>query len=149
MSRYFEVVKKEFRTTDGEIQLPIRSDIGSAGYDFVSPVDIVIPPNESRLFFTDVKAHMNEDEVLMLYVRSSMGKIPVVIANGTGIIDSSYYGNHTNDGNIGLRLLNMSNENYIIHRNDRIGQGVFVKYLTVNNDNANGKRIGGFGSSGK
>ena len=149
MPRYFEVVKNEHRTSDGEIILPVRSDKGSAGYDFYSPVNVIIPPNESRLFFTDVKACMNEDEVLMLYVRSSMGKIPVVIANGTGIIDSSYYNNPSNDGNIGFRLLNMSDENYVIHKGDRIGQGVFMHYLITDDDAAEGYRNGGFGSSGK
>lgn len=149
MTRYFEVVQDKCRTTSGEIQLPTRSDPKSAGYDFYSPIDITIMPNENVLFFTDVKACMKDDEVLMLYVRSSMGKIPVVIASGTGIIDSSYYSNQSNDGNIGFRLLNLGNEPYVIHKGDRIGQGVFMKYLTVNNDNSDGERIGGFGSSGK
>lgn len=149
MTRGFVVVKDKYRTADGEIKLPVRSDPRSAGYDFYSPVDIVIPPNESRLFFTDVKAYMEYDEVLMLYVRSSMGKVHVVIANGTGIIDASYAGNPDNDGNIGFRLFNQGNEDYVIHRGDRIGQGVFMKYLITDDDNATGERTGGFGSSGK
>lgn len=149
MTRGFEVVKNNHRTTDGEIKLPVRSDPRSAGYDFYSPVDIVIPPNESKLFFTDVKAYMEDDEVLMLYVRSSMGKVHVVIANGTGIIDASYHNNPDNDGNIGFRLLNLGKENYVVHRGDRIGQGVFMKYLITDDDNATGDRVGGFGSSGK
>lgn len=149
MSRYFEVVNNNHRTASGEIKLPTRSDSRSAGYDFYSPVNITIMPNESKLFFTDVKACMNEDEVLMLYVRSSMGKIPVVIANGTGIIDSSYFSNPSNDGNIGFRLLNLGDEPYVINVGDRIGQGVFSKYLITDDDNASGERTGGFGSSGK
>ena len=149
MTRGFQVVRNNARTTDVEIHLPVRSDPRSAGYDFYSPVDIVIPPNESRLFFTDVKAYMDDDEVLMLYVRSSMGKKHVVIANGTGIIDASYYNNPDNDGNIGFRLLNLGKEDYVIRRGDRIGQGVFMKYLITDDDNATGDRTGGFGSSGK
>jgi dUTP pyrophosphatase len=149
MTRGFVVVRNNSRTTDGEIQLPVRSDPRSAGYDFYSPVDIIIPPNESRLFFTDVKAYMEDDEVLMLYVRSSMGKKHIVIANGTGIIDASYYNNPDNDGNIGFRLLNLGKEDYVINKGDRIGQGVFMKYLITDDDNATGERIGGYGSSGK
>lgn len=149
MTRGFGVVRNNARTTDVEIKLPVRSDPRSAGYDFYSPVDIVIPPNESRLFFTDVKAYMDDDEVLMLYVRSSMGKKHVVIANGTGIIDASYYNNPDNDGNIGFRLLNLGKKDYVINRGDRIGQGVFMKYLITDDDNAIGERCGGFGSSGK
>ena len=145
--RYFEVVKDEFRKTEGEIKLPTRASACSAGYDFYSPVDVTIKPNESVLVWTDVKAHMYYDNVLLLFVRSSMGKHPVVIANGTGVIDSDYYGNESTDGNIGLRLLNLGDKPYEIKVGDRIGQGVFVKYGTVKDDRANGVRAGGFGST--
>jgi dUTP pyrophosphatase len=147
MARFFEVVKDEFRKNEGEIKLPTRASEHSAGYDFYSPVDITIQPNESVLIWTDVKAHMYYDNVLLIFVRSSMGKHPVVIANGTGVIDSDYYGNESTDGNIGFRLLNLGNEPYEIKTGDRIGQGVFVKFGTIKNDNASGSRSGGFGST--
>lgn len=146
--RYFEVVKDEHRKNKGEIKLPTRASEHSAGYDFYSPVDITIQPNESALIFTDVKAHMYYDNVLLLFVRSSMGKHPIVIANGTGIIDCDYYGNESNDGNIGFRLLNLGSTPYEIKVGDRIGQGVFVKYGTVKDDDVAGVRTGGFGSTG-
>lgn len=150
MARYFEVVKDEFRKNSNvEIKLPTRASEHSAGYDFYSPVDAIIQPNESILIFTDIKANMYYDNVLLLFVRSSMGKHPIVIANGTGIIDSDYYGNPDNDGNIGFRLLNLSTTPYEIKIGDRIGQGVFVKYGTIKNDNTTTTRNGGFGHSGK
>lgn len=146
--RKFEVVSEEKRRTNGEIKLPERSSKFSAGYDFYSPVNVTIQPNESKLIFTDVKAIFNNDEVLMLYVRSSMGKHPIVLANGTGIIDFDYaYGE--SDGNIGFRLLNLGKEPYEIKVGDRIGQGVLLKYLTFENGNTEKTRIDGFGSSGK
>lgn len=146
--RYFEVVKDEHRKhSEVEIKLPTRATAHSAGYDFYSPVDVVIEPGKSCLIFTDVKASMYWDNVLMLYVRSSMGKHPVVIANGTGIIDSDYYSNEDNDGNIGFRLLNLGDEPYVIKTGDRIGQGVFQKYCTVKDDDVAGIRTGGFGST--
>lgn len=148
MARYFKVVKDEYRKNSGDIKLPTRSDPRSAGYDFYSPIDITIQPGEKQLIWTDIKAYMLPDEVLKLYVRSSMGKYPVVIANGTGIIDSSYFENANNDGNIGFNLLNLSNKPYEIHIGDRIGQGVFGKYLVTDDDNTTGERAGGFGSSG-
>lgn len=147
MARYFEVVKDELRKNEGEIKLPTRASEHSAGYDFYSPIDITIQPNESVMIWTDIKAHMYYDNVLELFVRSSMGKHPVVIANGTGIIDSDYYGNPDNDGNIGFRLLNLGNAPYEIKIGDRIGQGVFTKYLTIKDDNTTAQRTGGFGSS--
>ena len=146
--RRFEVVREEYRKHPNvEVKLPTRATAHSAGYDFYSPVDVVIEPGKSCFFFTDIKANMYWDNVLMLYVRSSMGKHPVVIANGTGIIDSDYYSNEDNDGNIGFRLLNLGDEPYEIKVGDRIGQGVFLKYGTVKDDNASTERKGGFGST--
>jgi dUTP pyrophosphatase len=94
---------------------------------------------------------MQENEVLMLYVRSSIGvKKGVVLSNGTGIIDSSYYSNPSNDGNIGISLFNTSNKEVHIKAGERIAQGVFIQYLVTDDDNVlNNERAGGFGSSGK
>lgn len=148
MSRFFEIVKDEFRKNSGEIKLPTRATEHSAGYDFYSPVDITIPPHEMVMIWSDVKASMYYDNVLLLFVRSNMGKYPIVLANGTGIIDNDYYNNESNDGNIGFRLFNMSNTPYEIKVGDRIGQGIFVKYGTVKNDTTKAKRNSGFGSTG-
>ena len=147
--RYFEVVKDEFRKNEGEIKLPTRASEHSVGYDFYSPIDITIQPKESVMIWTDVKAHMYYDNALLINVRSSMGKQPIMIANTQGWIESDYYGNPDNDGNIGFRLFNLGDTPYEIKTGDRIGQGMFIKYYTVKNDSTTTKREGGFGSSGK
>ena len=149
MNRYFEVVSDKFRKNKGEIILPTRATKSSIAYDFYSPVTITIPPMQSIMIWTDVKAHFNEDEALLLNVRSSMGKHPVMIANTQGWIESDYYNNPDNDGNIGCRLFNLSTEPYVIHVGDRIMQGMFIKYLVADNGNTDNTRQGGFGSSGK
>jgi dUTP pyrophosphatase len=146
--RQFHVVPDNYRVhLDSKIQLPQRATAHSAGYDFYSPVDVTIRPKESVLIFTDICASMYWDNVLMLYVRSSMGKHPVVLANGTGIVDSDYYNNENNGGNIGFRLLNLGDTPYEIKAGDRIGQGIFIKYGTVKNDHTTATRTGGFGST--
>lgn len=147
MARFFEVVKDEHRKNEGEINLPTRATENSAGYDFYSPVDAVIPPHEMIMVWTDVKAHMYYDNALLIIPRSSMGKQPVMIANTIGLIDSDYYSNENNDGNIGFRLLNLGDTPYEIKAGDRIGQGIFIKYGTVKNDNTTATRTGGFGST--
>lgn len=147
--RYFEVVKNEFRKNEGEIKLPTRASEHSAGYDFYSPTDAVVPPHESVMIWTDIKAHMYYDNALIIIPRSSMGKHPIMIANTVGLIDSDYYGNPDNDGNIGFRLYNLSDIPYEIKAGDRIGQGVFMKFGTVKDDVTTTKREGGFGSSGQ
>ena len=88
--RGFEVIKDEMRMyPEVEIQLPVRGDSRSAGYDLRTPVEIVLQPGERKLVFTDVKAYMQEDEVLEVHVRSSIGvKKNIVLSNITGIIDA-------------------------------------------------------------
>ncbi len=50
---------------------------------------------------------MNEDEVLFLIVRSSMGfKYNVRLCNQVGIIDKDYYNNIDNEGHIFIKIQN-------------------------------------------
>lgn len=147
--RCFEEVCDEKRRTDAKIiMLPKRATLYSAGYDIYSPVGITIAPGKPILIWTDVKVRMKKNEVFMVFVRSSMGKKMVVLANGTGIVDSDYYGNEDNDGNIGIMLVNHGSEPYVVHEGDRIAQGIFMKFKTIQGkEKATKKRAGGFGST--
>lgn len=150
--RGFEIIKDEHRKhSDVEIQLPTRGDSRSAGYDFYSNETVVLQPKQSHLFWTDVKSYMLDNEVLSIHVRSSIGtKKDLMLKNTTGIIDSSYYENVSNDGNIGICLVNMGDKIQKIEKGERIAQGVFTKYLIVDEDTClKSERTGGFGSSGK
>ena len=146
--RGFEICNKK-KNEEVEITLPRRGTSKAMAYDFFSPKTVVVQPGEIAKIWTDVKAKFNDDEALFINVRSSMGKHPVMIANTQGWIESDYYSNADNDGNIGIRLLNLGTEPYIIKRGDRIAQGMFIKYLTADNGNTDVQRTGGFGSSGK
>lgn len=132
---------------DEKIILPQRNDKGSCGYDIRIPCEMVIPPySHSDLIFTDICAYMQEDEVLKLFVRSSIGcKKGLVLSNGTGIIDSSYY-----PRNIGIKLYNTTDKEVMLEKGERVCQGVFEKYLITDDDICmNKNRVGGFGSSNK
>ena len=131
--------------------LPTRNDKGSAGYDFYTPIDLVINPGEKITFKTNIKAQMEQDEMLTLHVRSSIGiKRHLMLSNCTGIIDSTYYNNPDNEGNIMGALYNYGNETQIIKAGERVMQGIFVKYLITDDDKPlNENRTGGVGSSGK
>lgn len=147
-----EVDKQHLKQPNVTTILPVRGDKGSAGYDFYSKDEtVVIQPDESHLFWTDVCAYMQEDEVLVVHVRSSIGiKKGLMLKNTTGIIDSSYYANPSNGGNIGICLYNNSNESVTIEPYDRIAQGIFQKYLTTDEEvPLHNERIGGFGSSNR
>lgn len=150
MARFFEVVRDEHRKNpEVTIKLPTRATEHSSGYDFYSPVNATINPNEMVMIWTDCKASMYYDNALIIIPRSSMGRHPVMIANTVGLIDSDYYSNPDNDGNIGFRLFNLGKEPYEIKIGDRIGQGVFIKYGIVKDDTVTTKRNGGYGSSDK
>lgn len=147
--RKFEIVSDKFLQYGvKDIKLPFRATKYSAGYDLFSPIDTVIQPNQIQLIWTNVKAQFNQDEVLMLFVTSKIGKNGVMMANGTGIIESDYYSNEGNDGNLGLLLYNFGSADYVIKKGDKIGQGVFTKFLTIDNEEKiSNIRVGGFGST--
>lgn len=147
--RKFDYVKEEMRRTDGDITLPTRADIMSAGYDFYAPTSYKCEPHKTTKIWTDVKAYMENDEVLLIDVRSSMGG-KFHLANTIGIIDASYVDNENNDGNIGVFLVNDTDDIIYIEKGERIAQGIFMKYLITDNDEPLSQiRKGGFGSSGK
>ena len=146
--RHFELVSDKHRKNNVDIKLPTRATKNSIGYDFYSPIAVDIEPMHSQMIWTDVKAIFNSDEALLINVRSSMGKQPVMISNTQGWIESDYANNPDNDGNIGFRLFNLGDTIYTVRVGDRIGQGMFIKYLTTDDDNATSTRNGGFGSTG-
>ena len=149
-TRGFELVDNNYRMHKSlDIIIPKRSTKNSAGYDICTPINIHIKPfGVSELIFTDIKAYMLKDEYLSIHVRSSIGmKKGLVLANATGIIDSDYYSNTSNDGNIGFKLRNLSSEDVYINAGERILQGIFSKYLVVDDDKENRERSGGIGST--
>ena len=146
--RGFEVVADEFRKHEGEIKLPQKGTKTAMAYDFYSPIDLVIEPNQIGKIWTDVKVYMKDDEGFIINVRSSQGG-KVMLANTSGWIDSDYYDNKGTGGNIGVFLKNISDEPYVIKKGDRVAQGMFINFLLSDNGNTDKERTGGFGSSGK
>lgn len=148
MSRGFEFASglKEKHTP----VLPQRSTKHSAGYDFFASQNCVIGSGETVLIPTGIKAYMEEDEVLYLFNRSSNAlKLGLWLANGVGVVDSDYYNNPDNDGHIMFMFVNTTDDFIIIERGQKIGQGIFSKYLVADQDNVlNNNRSGGFGSTG-
>lgn len=149
--RGFEVAKG---FEESKINMPVRKTKYSAGYDVEAAEDVVVPafkPGQApTLIKTGIKAYMPEDEYLMLCNRSSNPKKKgLVLANGVGIIDSDYYENPDNDGHIMFAFYNIKEEDIEIKKGDCIGQAIFQKFAIVDNDNAEGNRLGGFGSTSK
>lgn len=140
---------RKFEKINDDAQLPVRSTSGSAGYDFFANEKVVISPKEIKLVKTGIKARFDNIEVLKLYNRSSNPiKKGLILANGVGIVDSDYYGNQANDGEIMFAFYNFIDSDVIINKGDKIGQGVFEPILFVDDDTTSGIRTGGFGSTG-
>lgn len=150
----FEQFVKDF-SDDKElydnIELPKRGTKTSAGYDIKSMEYGVIKPGKSMAFKTGLKVDMNDDEVLYIYSRSSMGyKYDVCLTNCVGVIDSDYYNNPDNEGHFRVKLTNNGENDFVVNIGDRIAQGVFMKYLVVDDEEEiTTVRNGGFGSTNK
>ena len=130
---------------------PYRGTKYSAGYDFISPIEIIIPAHGMAKIPTGIKAQMNEDEVLYIYSRSSIGfKTAIRLSNVVGVVDCDYYNNPDNEGHIFIKFFNPTNEDYQIHIGDKIAQGIFTKYLIVDDEEEiEIERSGGLGSTGR
>ena len=153
--RKFEKVSREVFERDvlggnyDELILPKRGTKYSAGYDFYSPISFTLMPGERKVIPTGIKVCMEENEFLAMYVRSSLGfKWDVRMCNQVGIIESDYYNNSSNEGHMWIALQNEGTEVFKVEAGDRIAQGIFVKFLTVDEEEKiNNERNGGLGST--
>lgn len=174
---WFEAVSRF--AADEEMLMPRRGTAASAGYDFVVAEDIVIPPYVSlmseinapecqpvtlaemaaltkrtgakpTLVSTGIKCHLPTNMYLELSVRSSTPlKHWLIMANSIGIIDADYCNNPDNEGEIFFQMINLSPFPIQLKKGDKIGQGIIKPYEKVRNDNAEGSRQGGFGSTSR
>ncbi len=130
-----------------DIPLPKRATKGSAGYDFVSPLEVTVPAGGSALIPTGIRAEMEPGWVLMLFPRSSLGfRHALRLSNTVGVIDSDY-AFAKNEGHIMVKLRNPLSEPVTIGRGDRFCQGVFLPYGTAEEEEDFAVRVGGFGST--
>lgn len=132
------------------VALPVRKTVGSAGYDFLAPCDIIIQPHDTILIQTGIKCQIDEGYVLELYPRSSLGyKYRLTLDNTVGIIDSDYYNNESNEGHISCKMTNNSDKVLYIKKGEGYMQGLFKQFFITKDDNASAVRVGGIGSTNK
>ena len=160
IAKFEKVSLKQFRQgytgDDAEsvynsIRLPERATAGSAGYDFFAPFDIELKAGETAKIPTGIRVRIDEGWFLSLYPRSGLGfKFRLQLDNTVGIIDSDYY-NSDNEGHIFAKITNCSNEGKTVTIAAGTGfiQGIFTKFGITVDDDADGVRNGGFGSTTK
>lgn len=139
-----------------DIELPKRGTAGSAGYDFYLPCALTLEPGQTAKIPTGIRACIDEGWVLMLFPRSGLGfKYRLQLDNTVGVIDSDYYYSD-NEGHIIIKVTNcskttaeMTGKTLTLEKGKGFAQGVFLPYGITVDDDADGVRNGGFGSTGK
>lgn len=143
--------KSQIENIYESIKLPKRATIGSAGYDFYTPVSFTLKPQETINIPTGIRVNINEGWFLAIFPRSGLGfKYRLQLNNTVGVIDSDYF-NSDNEGHIFIKITNDSNENKTVELNSGQGfaQGIFMPFGLVEDDDTTDHRNGGFGSTTK
>jgi dUTP pyrophosphatase len=124
-------------------------------YGFVNPLTLDEMANLTKelkakitLVSTGMKCQLASNQYLELSVRSSTPlKHWLMLGNSVGIIDADYFENPSNEGEIFFQVYNLAPFAIQLKRGDKIGQGIIRTYETTEDDNAEGERTGGFGST--
>ena len=131
-------------------RLPMYMTPGSAGMDVTAniPEAIVLRPMERKLIPTGIKMEIPTGYEVQVRPRSGLAlKHGITVLNTPGTIDSDYR------AEIGVILINLSNEEYRLEPNERVAQIVFNKFeqaeFEVVEELDTTERTGGFGSTGK
>lgn len=131
-----------------QITLPERVTSGSAGYDFRTPIPVTLDVNQAIVIPTGIRCSMRNNYVLQLYPRSGLGfKFGMELVNTVGIIDADYY-MADNEGHIMIKIRPTIHALQLT-AGERFAQGIFMPYGITTDDEADGIRTGGIGSSGK
>lgn len=117
--------------------LPKRETMHAAAYDFFALFDYTLKPGEIKKIPTGIKVIMEEDDALLLLDRSSMGfNYNVRMCNQVGVIDADYYNNSSNEGHMWIKIQNEGKEDYVVKKGDGMCQGMFIKYLKVDDEDS-------------
>ena len=130
--------------------LPARATAGSAGYDFYTPFDFSLSTRESITVPTGLRVKIEPGWFLALLPRSGHGfGYRIQLDNTLGVIDSDYYGAQ-NQGHILVKLTNdgLVGKNFDLTAGASFIQGIFIPHGITVDDQAEGVRTGGFGSTG-
>jgi len=139
---------------DSENEDPFYSNTGDSGFDLRAHISepVTIKPLERKLIQTGLKFQLSENTELQVRPRSGMTlKHGITVLNTPGTVDEGYR------GEVGIIVINLSNEKYTIQPGERIAQGVIMnvigqgmsKLVNTNKLNETERGSGGFGSTGK
>ncbi len=133
-----------------EAILPVYQTAGAAGADLHACLDeaVVLRPLERKVIPTGLAMSIPEGFEVQIRARSGMSiKHGITMVNGIGTIDADYR------GELGILLINVSQEDFVIEPGMRVAQMVLARYEKVEWDQVNEldtteRGTGGYGSSG-
>ena len=136
---------------DSPYDLPAYATVSSAGLDLKAFLDqpISLQPLERKIIGTGLKIALPEGFEAQVRPRSGLAaKHGITVLNAPGTIDADYR------GEIGVILVNLSNETVEIAPGERIAQLVVAQYTQVDWElvatlDTTARGEGGFGSTGK
>lgn len=157
MNKFYKVSLEQYIKDGGsyenwnDLKIPCVATSRSAGHDFYAPFDFSLNAGETIKFPTGIKVELDNDKVLLIFPRSSLGfKYRLQLDNTVGVIDADYYNNEDNEGHIFIKLTNDSyddNKTLVIKKGEAIAQGVIVQFFVAEGSESKNKREGGIGST--
>jgi|TARA_B100001741_G_C16552353_1_gene600109 dUTP pyrophosphatase len=111
--------------------LPSYATVSSAGMDLkaVLTSQVTLKPLERKVVGTGIKIALPEGYEAQVRPRSGLAaKKGITVLNSPGTIDADYR------GEIGVILINLSSENYMLNPGERVAQLVISRYEKVSWD---------------
>ena len=136
---------------DSPYELPAYATTGSAGVDLKAVLDrpLVLNPLERKIIGTGLKIALPIGYEAQVRPRSGLAaKHGISVLNSPGTIDADYR------GEVGVILINLSNDAFTKNPGERIAQLVLAKHEQIQwkidkNLSSTARGSNGFGSTGK
>ena len=122
---------------------------GDAGMDLYAVEDSILRPGERKLVPTGLQVEIPEGYEMQVRPKSGLAlKYGITVLNTPGTVDSCYR------GEVGVIMLNASNENYEVKAGEKVAQAVIARVERAEIEEVEEltqtpRGAGGFGSTGR
>lgn len=144
-------MKIKIKLIDNTLPLPSYQTEGAVAFDLYARQTTHIKPFEPTIIPANVIIEVPKGFFLMIASRSSTPlKKRLMLANSIGVIDQDYHGDKDE---IGVQVLNFSQEEVVVEKGERIAQALLVQIAKVVDfevvESIKAQSRGGFGSTGQ
>ena len=144
------LIQVNFKMDEGCADLrPLKQHVGDSGFDLKSRINTVLKSGKFMAIPTGLFLELPLNTEAQVRPRSGLAaRMGITVLNTPGTVDASYR------GEVQVILINHSEQDFVIHRGDRIAQLVIQTIPEIDfvlqdslSDTDRGK--GGFGSTGR